>query len=509
MYLGGLNSVLIIDDKYEEASPVIQALAVNGVSTIYWDGNLESKPESPLKGIRLVILDMRFSTSTDAHIINSILFQYLKSAISDKNGPYILCMWSKHDSEYLVAFKEELPNKADIPQPYLITNLEKNNFIKVIDVKNEVFEEIAASLDEAVDVQAKKEVLQIMQNAGIAENVEKVELIDDVVEKLRDHLNQKFREANSLSILLMWEKIVNLASSKLVNDVSGLSSPGANWDNNIKRLIQQLAAANAGRSLRPTVKEYIVNAMSSLNQMLPDELWKQLQQVAIDEDKYSFIETPSILETEGADIYSLTKYKKNFQIKKNDIDIDGGSFKKISETSGKSCEEIAKRLYNQYKDSLGISNYKLLCESSVLGEMKKPGSVYKVTDQCLLKELSGSIFKDFDEARISDNTLVRLDISSSCDYAQEKLKRIRTLPGILFNDNIAANVEESEDVFKTPTLNIGGKTIRIAFNFQYISSEPFTDLTEENILFSFRELFLIELKHKLSTYISRVGIINL
>ncbi len=92
---------------------------------------LETKPEEPLEGIRFVFLDMRFSAVTDSRSINTYLFTLLRSAISIKNGPYILFIWSKHDNEYLEEFKKEIFNVKEIPKPYLIINMEKNKFYKM------------------------------------------------------------------------------------------------------------------------------------------------------------------------------------------------------------------------------------------------------------------------------------------------------------------------------------------------------------------------------------------
>lgn len=301
------NKVFVIDDRYEEALPIIQTLATKGISSIYWNGYTDTKPESPLKGIRLVFLDMRFSFVVDSRSIITYLFTLLKNAISDDNGPYILCIWSKHDNEYLEEFKKELIKQLGVPQPYLIINMEKSKFIKVINQNNRIYDEIASGLDLQGKIEVKKEILEILQNIGIDETIEIIELEENIIKELTFHLDEKLKEINSLSILLIWEKIVNLSANNLVNDIARFSEFDGTWDNNIKALIQHLAMANAGKSLEITAREYILNALSALNYMLTDELLNQLIEWQIDEEKFDFISNPAIIKNVDGDIFSISK----------------------------------------------------------------------------------------------------------------------------------------------------------------------------------------------------------
>ncbi len=502
------NKVFVIDDRYEEALPIIQTLATKGISSIYWNGHTDTKPEYPLKGIRLVFLDMRFSFVVDSRSIITYLFTLLKNAISDDNGPYILCIWSKHDNEYLEEFKKELIEQLRVPQPYLIINMEKNKFIKVITQNNRIYDEIASGLDFQDKIEVKKEILGILQNIGIDETIETIELEENIIKELTFHMDEKLKEINSLSILLIWEKIVNLSANNLVNDIARFSEFDGTWDNNIKALIQHLAIANAGKSLEITAREYIINALSALNYMLTDELLNQLIEWQIDEEKFDFISNPAIIKNVDGDIFSISKSDngKKFIIKKGTN--DHKVFKHIGEIENyeDSDKNICGELYSRYSNLFGNSNFKLLCERVTSSVTKKPGGIYKVENPTLLQELTNSIFKNKENI---NSDLVKLDISSSCDYAQNKLKRVRVLLGIMIEDLYFADINDTDDIYCTPELNINGKTIKIAFNFHYITNESKNNLIESDKLFSFRELLLTEIKHKLSSYISRVGIINL
>ena len=499
------HEVIVIDDEYKEAMPVIQALATKGVPTIYWNGKVDTKPEKPMEGIRFVFLDMRFSAVSDSHTITTYLFTLLKTAISIKNGPYILFIWTKHDSEYLEDFKKEFLDVEGVPVPYLIINMEKNNFIKLDHEKNEVYNEIVATLESEQEI--KDEILEVLKNNNINDTIETINIIGNGIDRLINSLDEKLNEVNSLAVLLLWENMVNISAKNLVNTIANFSEANKNWDNNIKTVIQNLALANAGQSLKECGKGYVINALLAFNQMLPDELWNQLVEEDIKEEMFNFISNPSIVKTVSDNTYSISRTPRKYVIKKNNADYD--SFRNINDLKEHDDNAICVDLYNTYSNFLGQSNFKMLCERTVFNEIKKPGSIYKIEDNQLLKELTSSIFKANDLEKITKTQLIKLDISSSCDYAQDKLKRIRILPGIMVEKENFSYIDNTEDIYCTPDLEVDGNQVKIAFNFQYITNEAKEDLSKENKLFSFRELLLTEIKHKLSSYISRVGIINL
>ena len=52
------GSVVIIDDKIEEAFPLMNALAKRGVPYSYYDGKSKNYPEKTLDNVRIIFLDM-------------------------------------------------------------------------------------------------------------------------------------------------------------------------------------------------------------------------------------------------------------------------------------------------------------------------------------------------------------------------------------------------------------------------------------------------------------------
>lgn len=497
------SNVLIIDDKYEEVMPIIKAFAKRGISSIYWDGELENKPEKPLSGIRLVFLDMRFSSASDEHSISRFLFTLLQTSIDSNNGPYILCIWSKHNNEYLESFKKDIMEEKRVPQPYLIIDMEKSKFLETVSESNDIYNEIAAALDNKDET--REEILEILERNNFEQNLEKTQIKDNGVDNFINKLNNELKKVNALSILLIWENMVNKSANNMVNSVAAFSDISESWNENIEMLIQSLAKANAGKSLGDTSEEYIVNAMISLNQMLPDELWNQLAQQDIEDGIFHLVDDISIKKNIDDREYSISLSKrKKFIVKEDGMDFE--TFRCLNEIKDDKKRDFCTQMYREYLKIVGNGNFKLICESKVPSKVRKPGGIYKAEDENLLNDLKASIFKEGSD--IACNQLVKLDISSSCDYAQDKLKRIRILPGLIVDIDDFSLISCSEDIYCTPELRFNDRIFKMAFNFHFIMNDS-KKILESEKLFSFREVFLNEIKHHIATHISRIGIINL
>jgi hypothetical protein len=120
------SRVVVIDDLPNEALPVIEAVGRLGIGCIYLTGErLEDLPKKPLRGIRLVVLDMRLGTSGGAKQTASMTANVFCRTISPDEGPLILLLWTKHDED-IPAFKNALFDiEPKFRNTLLIADLEK------------------------------------------------------------------------------------------------------------------------------------------------------------------------------------------------------------------------------------------------------------------------------------------------------------------------------------------------------------------------------------------------
>ena len=108
--------VVIVDDDSNEVKDLLSVLAKDGVASLYYDGLAANFPANPLRGIRLMFLDLRLSgleSQEDSNVASTAqnVFAHL---VAPDNGPLVLVLWTKH-SEQVQAVTEKLNETAKCP----------------------------------------------------------------------------------------------------------------------------------------------------------------------------------------------------------------------------------------------------------------------------------------------------------------------------------------------------------------------------------------------------------
>ena len=85
MLLPKNGRIVVIDDKYEEALPLLRSIWQNGFAAIYFNGERKYLPQAPLDDVRVIFLDMELETggytgsdnktkaATTARVLKSII----------------------------------------------------------------------------------------------------------------------------------------------------------------------------------------------------------------------------------------------------------------------------------------------------------------------------------------------------------------------------------------------------------------------------------------------------
>jgi hypothetical protein len=120
------SRVVVIDDLPDEALPVIEALGRLGMGCIYLKGErLEELPAAPLRGVRLVILDLRLGTTGGAKQTTAMTANVFRRTISPDEGPLIVLLWTKHDEDIPAFQKALFALEPKFQSTILIGDLEK------------------------------------------------------------------------------------------------------------------------------------------------------------------------------------------------------------------------------------------------------------------------------------------------------------------------------------------------------------------------------------------------
>lgn len=186
--------IVVVDDKYAEAKPLLQVFSKNQIPYIYFDGTLESLPGSPCKGIRFVFLDIQLVDGDRANkSIASRLTSVLKKIVAVNNGPFFILFWSRHSE--IIELVLHNCSKASI-NPVGWVDMEKSECL---------------TTDNAYD-------------------------LTTISEKLR----HKLSDIGAFQLYIEWENIVNDASKQFVFDFSNLAEPGLSWSKQTSALFYKL-----------------------------------------------------------------------------------------------------------------------------------------------------------------------------------------------------------------------------------------------------------------------------
>ena len=128
MILPMSGRVVIVDDEFREALPLIRTLSQRRVAVTFFRGRLEDLPSEPFKDVRIVFLDIVLEglEGADDKTKISALMNVVKKIISKENGPFVLAIWTKHPE-----LTEKLQNALKKEGFYTLTvNLEKDTFFE-------------------------------------------------------------------------------------------------------------------------------------------------------------------------------------------------------------------------------------------------------------------------------------------------------------------------------------------------------------------------------------------
>ena len=484
------SKVVIIDDKEEEAKPLIDGLRYKGISTLYIKKVSDIK--KTLKGIRLIFLDIDLLSGTgNSHERSGNIVRFLEKLVDKENGPYMIVIWSKLGDIHLSFLEERMGTLVENGRGHLIPVekivLEKNKYIRLLeenssnsqeenkliqDLKNYLKMEGVSIIDESV-LNIQKYLEENPKNDNYEIKVEDLEkLFNEICEKLKNKIN--------FLLFLLWENIIKNEIISQGNDFFDSETI-----EKIGQIFYNLAVANSGKQLRD--EEFINNAIFVINNLLCDKLSSKTKSFEIIKDlAVSFLDD-----------------KKNIK------------------------KEYKEKLTSETKGEL---NRKLLLTEPL--EEISPGTVYEITDlkeeeknkilgdfyssiinhSLLKEENNNNIRKTIKESLKSKMTYINLEISPLCDYSQNKIKNYRILKGIMIvSDEETEKYINNNNIsfYKTPLINIDNNLVYLIFSFQELYTEKEMKLENKKIKFKLKNDLLKEVQVKLSNHVSRLGIISL
>jgi len=196
------GSVVIVDDKIEEALPLMKALSQLDIPFKYFSGKEDDLPGKVLNNVKILFLDIQLEgmegVQQDKNKL-SALAKVVSSIISTTCSPWGIIAWTKNN-ELVDDLKEYLLHKALTP---------------IFTLCIEKFE---------------------CQDNG-----------EFKVEKVIERLNETTNNLGTLKFLLFWQNLINKASFQLVHEIASVYSFDNNWNKKMDQIFELLAEAYAGK----------------------------------------------------------------------------------------------------------------------------------------------------------------------------------------------------------------------------------------------------------------------
>jgi len=455
--------VVIVDDEFREALPLIRTLSQRRVAVTFFRGRLEDLPSEPFKDVRIVFLDIVLEglEGADDKTKISTLMNVVKKIISKENGPFVLAIWTKH-----LELKDKLQNALKEEEFYTLTvNLEKDTFFE------------------------KKE--------GSDEWTFK----EDKKDKLQRIIEEKIRAIDIFKVFINWENLIHDASSMTVNEISKFSEFDDHWNDKMKRIFFSFAKAQAGRLIENMEdREKITSALYTFNQIFSDIFEKNLQLLKIED-----------VSLVNEDINSGTKGEINSRI-----------ILDIRETE----EVYPGNVYKTEKDPKhliydSIDQYSLIPDFARLKDMDKLNILTKKNRiKKGFKQEFDSFFNKIRKRLKEISIPVVVEVSPVCDHTQKKIKKNRYIEGFLcpaiikvegtqikLKDKLKRN---ALFLYITPVIKYKKRQYILVLDFRYFGSSNKNDFLEnKDLLFRIRKELLSDIQIKLSSHINRTGVLYL
>jgi hypothetical protein len=499
------GSVVIIDDQPDEALPILRALSKRGIASTYYRGNIPSDlPETPKQFVRVVFLDLQLIETADEHQISKSVVNVLTKIIPEENGPFI----GKVVQEEIMKFPHLIPsaiinfNKRDCLEEKVIPLIDEEEFISNVStrIRGLFNEEEEEKIQKAISSALNDEFKTVFEAKA------------EAIEIIEQHIKTELSKAGSFHLFVIWENLTKKSAAKLVKSVSELVTNDENWETNMRNVFKRMGVARVGKNEYPMdmlIKESINTLNTSFIDSLESEVKSQKLPGSITLDSDTII-----TEKIGGNNYALKREGNQELFTKNNEKIGSGEsrdglIKSITKNQkiDTNDKESLMKLLSRYNGIPCSLNTKLHIETNPSQELV-PGNLYLIDglDTEKKRQYLSTFFKIIPED-ISDFNFIDLEVSPICDYAQNKWKRSRTLPGIIYPISQKDSLKSGNNFYSVePTFELTGKVYRMAFDFHLFNALDKVIAKERQVKYRLKRELLLDIIAQLSAHVNRPGI---
>ena len=448
--------IAIVDDKIDQASPLMRVFAKNNIPYVYYEGtNPDYFPEKPENDIRILFLDLNLLDGRDNQPkeIRSTLCAAISHIISPNNYPYLLILWSRQEKEYRGLLEDLFKNDLKECPPIAILDWIKSDFFPNFS-----------------DEEENKE--------------------DEY--KILDELKKVLVSLPAYSCLMQWENCVHDSADTTIQDIFHDYHSHDKWEDKARCILDLFAKSYLEQHYRAvSVEEKAKASLFFLNDVYYDTLESIVANSRIENAVELNYKTDTDMES---DIKS--KINKYLLLSKSQTQINHPGCIFTGSDNSVECVRCSKAILN---DSLMTEDIR----NQVIEQFHDMRSREA-------KELYNNIMKERREAILSTAVPCGVVVTPACDYAQNKAKYDRIVMGLIIDSCYKDLIDtKSEAIYVSPVFDEGLHERVLLLNYRYFYTQSLSKVNGIKQLYRIRNSILSEIQSKLARHINRQGIMNL
>ncbi|MCQ4141513.1 hypothetical protein [Chryseobacterium sp. EO14] len=240
--------IAIIDDQINHAEPLMKILSKKQIPFRYFSGELPFLPDEGdiSNDIRVLFLDINLIDNTERSNkeLKAKLIPVLKKVISQKNYPYVIIYWSRHEHHKDLIENEIFEIELSDRKPIAYLSAMKSDFFNL--------------------------------DGTVANN------FDTKINKLFSKVNSLIEQSPAYNYLLNWENKVHTSADKTLEEIFSSYSNFTNWHDNANYIINKLGVSFSGKAFEKQNPENKIKASyNALNIVYTDTLENTLNNCKI------------------------------------------------------------------------------------------------------------------------------------------------------------------------------------------------------------------------------------
>ncbi len=480
------GKVLVVDDIIEEAMPLINLLSGKGIPTMYYSGSFSELPDTPFNSIRLVFCDLKFNAATDEKSVVSNVVGILTKLVAKENGPYLLLIWSSHETVYAEALEASLKDSGIKPE--FILKASKGDYFSSRDESFDFVESLRKDIEKIeLDPTDNERVMKVIE-AHSSETMPLRSIANpDALQKIEEKLTEELKKANLFHLFVLWENTMGNSAIQTVNCIYNEIPNTIPIGKKLNAMLFYLSRYKLEQQLDVAdVSQKLAAALASLNEMLTYFCDENVQAIQADELGFDDI-------CKADEIKELSDARFNRWVWTSPV--------ALSLAPG-----------NVYSDQDKLFEYHGWLEPNI--HKKETGQKTQEENEKIEQQAKEKYSEILKELHNNENIqYIFVDVSADCDYAQRKQFVSKIIPGIMLLHSDYEKYKQEKKlkgskpnyIFLSPPIELDSKVWVVAFNLNQLCGIDINKTAEASLLFSLSRPNLTAIKQEAVSCIARQG----